>query len=53
MFANVADINGSLEKRLLENQRYAQNAKALIGIRRGKVRNKLTNNSSNLDLIFF
>ena len=35
---NDADINGFLEKRLLKNQKSAQNAKALIGIRRERVR---------------
>ena len=38
MFAKDVSINGFLEKRLLKNQKSAQNAKALIGIRREKVR---------------
>ena len=38
MFANDAGINGFLEKRLLKSQKSALNAKALIGIRREKVR---------------
>ena len=38
MFANDADINGFLEKQQSKSQKSALNAKALIGIRREKVR---------------
>ena len=38
MFAKDADINGFLEKQQLKSQKSALNAKALIGIRREKVR---------------
>src|SRR3989338_5534109 len=39
MFANVAGINGFLEKQLLKSQKSVLNAKALIGIRREKIIN--------------
>jgi len=38
MFANDAGINGFLEKQLPKSQKSAQNVKALIGIRRERVR---------------
>ena len=38
MFANDAGINGFLVKQLSKSQKSALNAKALIGIRREKVR---------------
>ena len=38
MFAKDADINGFLEKQQSKSQKSALNAKALIGIRREKVR---------------
>ena len=40
MFMNDAGINGFLEKQLQKSQKSALNAKALIGIRREKVRGK-------------
>ena len=50
MFAHDAGINGFLEKQLLKSQKSALNAKALIGIRREKVRkndNKRTRKRRN------
>jgi len=38
MFVNGAGINGFLEKQLPKSQKSVLNAKALIGIRREKVR---------------
>ena len=40
MYANDVGINGFLEKQLLMSQKSAPNAKALIGIRRGRTRGK-------------